>query len=238
MSQLMDTGRILIIDDDEQFRFAQKRILRRIAIRPGVITEILEAADGDGAMTILQNTAVDCILLDNDMPGGTGLFWLQKILAVSKDQAIVMLTGHGSEQLAVEAMKKGAMDYLVKGSITPEEMQRAILNAIEKIDLRRTIDAQHDQLMEADRQRVMIESLGAACHHIGQPATVISAYLQLMKTRETDSEMKEMIDSCQQASDAMTEILKKLLQVSQYRTVPYLSGSATQPDDGEAIINV
>lgn len=238
MIQSPKTGRILIVDDDPQFRSAQKRHLRRIQLRPETPAEIIEAASGHDAMQILQLTDVDCILLDHDMPGGTGLHWLQQMLDITDDLAIVMLTGHGSEQLAVEAMKNGAMDYLVKGTITPEEMERAILNAVEKVHLRKTIAAQQAQLMEADRHRVMIESLGTACHHIGQPATVIGAYLHLMKAQETDAEMREMIDRCQQASDAMTEILQKLLLVSQYRTAPYLPGSASQPEGADKIIAI
>lgn len=222
--------RILIVDDDLSFRSAQKRNLRRMQLRPGTPLEVLEAASGTEAMEKVKTESLDCILLDHNMPGGSGLVWLQNILNENSDLAIVMLTGQGSEQLAVDAMKNGAMDYLVKGSITPEDLERTILNAIEKIELRRTITLQRDKLLEADRHRVMIESLGTACHHIGQPATVISAYLQLMQAQETDEEMKDMIETCLQASDAMAGILQQLLHVSQYQTTPYLPGAEDQAD--------
>lgn len=230
---------ILIVDDDENFRQAQKRTLRRMKICPGSEVSVIEASGGHEAMEAIKNKQIDCILLDHDMPGGSGMMWLKKILSVNKDLSIVMLTGQGSEQLAVEAMKNGAMDYLVKGSIAPEDLERAILNSIEKVELRRTVDAQRNQLMEADRQRVMIESLGTACHHIGQPATVISAYLQMMQVQETDAEMKEMITSCMEASDAMSGILQQLMHVSQYRTTPYLPGNENSPEaERDIILNI
>ena len=222
--------KILLVDDDPNFRSAQQRNLRRMNLRAGSKVEITEASSGTEAMEFIQIQTPDCILLDNNMPGGSGIVWLQKLLNQNNTLAIVMLTGQGSEQLAVDAMKNGAMDYLVKGTITPEDLERAIHNAIEKVELRRTINHQREKLMEADRQRVMIESLGTACHHIGQPATVISAYLQLMQAQETDDEMKEMIATCLEASESMAQILQQLMHVSQYSTQPYLSGADQQAD--------
>jgi DNA-binding NarL/FixJ family response regulator len=228
--------RILIIDDDDYFRSAQKRMIHRMKFSSGDSAEIIEAASGNEGMTKLAEQEIDCVLLDHDMPGGSGIYWLQKIVANSPNQAIVMLTGHGSEQLAVDAMKNGAMDYLVKGSITPEEMERAILNAVEKVELRKTVEKQREQLLDAERHRVMIEALGTACHHLGQPATVLSAYLEMMEQRENDVEMMDMIEACKEASDSMNQILQRLLQVSQYRTAPYLPGSAGEPEGKDQII--
>lgn len=221
---------ILLVDDDPDFRSAQKRNLRRMHFYADVEVHLIEASNSKEAMEIIKTNTPDCVLLDHNMPGRSGLDCLQDMLQENRDLAIVMLTGQGSEMLAVNAMKNGAMDYLVKGSITPEELSRAILNAIEKIELRRTIHEQRDKLMDAERQRVMIESLGTACHHIGQPATVISAYLQLMQARETDGEIQEMINTCLQASEAMAKILYDLQLVSQYRATPYLPGSESHGD--------
>lgn len=231
----MKTIEILIVDDDLSFRSAQKRNLRRLHLRPDSQITVLEASNGKDAMEIIKTITPHCVLLDHNMPGGSGMVWLQKLLAVNSDLAIVMLTGQGSEQLAVEAMKNGAMDYLVKGSITPEDLSLTILNVIEKMELRQTINQQRENLIDAERHRVMIESLGTACHHIGQPATVISAYLQMMQMREIDDEMKEMIATCMEASEAMADILHQLQLVSRYRVKPYLSGSE---ESGDSILTI
>jgi len=86
-------------------------------------------------------------------------------------------------------------------------------------------EVQHEKLLAAERHRVMIESLGAACHHLGQPATVISAYLQMMKRKERDPELQDMISKCILAANSMADILKQLMHVSQYRTEPYLASN-------------
>lgn len=85
----------------------------------------------------------------------------------------------------------------------------------------RTIEEQTKNLIEAESRKVMIESLGAACHHIGQPATVINTYLNMMRRRESKPEMLAMINECQKASDDLATVLEKLNGVIQYQTEAY-----------------
>ena len=85
---------------------------------------------------------------------------------------------------------------------------------------------------EAERQRVMLESLGAACHHLGQPATVLVANLGLLRKRigKTDAENARLLQSCIDAIGSLGKTLHKLNAVNEYRTTDYLSGD----EDGEA----
>ncbi len=93
----------------------------------------------------------------------------------------------------------------------------------------RTIEEQAKSLVEAEAQRVMIESLGAACHHIGQPATVINTYLSMMREREKQPEMQAMIEECQKASNDLRNVLERLQNVSLYRTEPYRPSKDSEP---------
>ena len=144
-----------------------------------------------------------------------------------------MMTGNGDEETAVTAMKRGAMDYLVKGNIKPVALQRAIGNAVEKRRLHNAVEHQRRELLDAERQRVMFESIGAACHHLGQPATVLSAYLQLMQLQEKDPELLEMVNSSLESVRAITDVLDRLRNVNAYRTEPYLSASEICPERSE-----
>lgn len=92
-----------------------------------------------------------------------------------------------------------------------------------------TIEEQTKSIVEAESRKVMIESLGAACHHIGQPATVINTYLSMMRKRETHPEMKAMIDECQKASDDLANVLEKLMGVTQYQAEAYLPSGESEP---------
>jgi len=79
---------------------------------------------------------------------------------------------------------------------------------------------------ETERQRVMLESLGAACHHLGQPATVLMANLGILqkKTGDSDAESVELIDGSIEAAKSLGKILHKLNEVTEYKTMPYLRG--------------
>jgi signal transduction histidine kinase len=92
---------------------------------------------------------------------------------------------------------------------------------------------QKQELLAAERQRVMIQSLGAACHHLGQPVTIITGYLEMMRRKEQSPEMREMIDNCVKAAESLGEILDRLRRVSEYRTVPYLPTVSDGPVRGD-----
>ena len=217
---------LLLVDDDANFREGISRNLH--ALRDSNPMTMLQAERGEEALQILETTPVDCILLDYQMPGGNGLEWMKKIAKTHPHVPVIMVTGVGNEEVAVEAMKAGAMDYLVKGSVNRETLERAIINALQKTVMLRTIKLQQDELLQAERHRVMIESLGAACHHLGQPATVIQTYLELIKDKDPSGEIGPMVDKCLDAANMVSDILHRLQEVSTYRTVPYLGTGGKQ----------
>ncbi|MBN1557919.1 MAG: hypothetical protein JW951_07215 [Lentisphaerae bacterium] len=85
--------------------------------------------------------------------------------------------------------------------------------------LRATIARQAEHILAAERQRVMLQSIGAACHHVGQPATVLRAHLQHLR-RHADHDERERLEACATAADTLAEVLQRLREVTEYRTVP------------------
>lgn len=229
-------GTLLVVDDNDLFRRSIGPLLLRLSGSP--LDNVLEAASGEEACRLLNTHPVDCILLDYRMPGGDGLFWLRKIISTHPRVAVIMLTGEGDEATAVEAMKAGAMDYIVKESPRENDLLRAIVNAMERMRLQRELEQQREELLQAERQRAMITSLATACHHLGQPATVIMTCLELMQRRETSAEMKEMIRQCLKAAEGIGDILIKLQRVSEYRTVPYLPTEAARGQSDQQILDI
>lgn len=86
----------------------------------------------------------------------------------------------------------------------------------------RVIKDQQDRLLHTERQRVMVESLAALCHHLGQPATMIATYLYMLQQQVETPELKKTVAECQQAFNDMQDILNRLQRVVVYRTEPYL----------------
>jgi len=131
---------ILIVDDDP---FVRESLSERLFIE-GYGT--MSANDADEAIAAISSTTPDIAILDVNLPGISGIDLLEKIKAISPEISVVILTGYGSVQDAVDAMKKGADDYLLKPCSIDE--LNIVLNQIikqrnlknENIELKRQLE--------------------------------------------------------------------------------------------------
>jgi signal transduction histidine kinase len=91
------------------------------------------------------------------------------------------------------------------------------------------IAAQQQELLEAEQQRIMIQSLGAMCHHIAQPLTVLSANLYFLRQQVPAQAAQARLAECEKNLADVSAILVKMRQVRTYRTVPYRTYAAEAP---------
>jgi len=138
--------RILIVDDSPEDREFYRRLL--VQDREHVY-EFLEADLGEEGLRIALAEDPDCLLLDYKLPDVDGLEFLTRLLG-EKLVPVIVLTGQGNEAVAVEAMKSGAQDYLLKGAVSRDRLQHAVRNAIEKVALRRKVEERTAELAEAN----------------------------------------------------------------------------------------
>ena len=101
---------ILIVDDDADTRARLERTLRE----SGDGFDVRHAASAKEALARVTGADVECVLLDYRLPDADGLSCLRELRRVRPDVPVLMVTGSGSEEVAVEAMKGGAADYVVK----------------------------------------------------------------------------------------------------------------------------
>lgn len=134
---------VLIVDDSPTDRMVYRRYLQRDR---HYTYAIVETERGDAVLALCQAHQPDCILLDYNLPDQDGLAVLSTVVQTTgrHHYPVVMITGHNDVNLAVQAMQVGAHDYLLKNQITPETIQRAINNAIEKAQLERKLEQQRD----------------------------------------------------------------------------------------------
>jgi len=103
----------------------------------------------------------------------------------------------------------------------------------------RMLQSKYEVELEAERQRVMVESIGSMCHHLGQPATVMNMCLYRMRNNPGPGDVPLILDECATAFNAMTEILDKLRNIAYYQSEPYLSQAVDTPKKIEdRIINI
>ncbi|MDQ3308551.1 MAG: ATP-binding protein [Gemmatimonadota bacterium] len=125
-SGMQEHLKILVVDDDEVDRMVVRRALRAA----GINADITEVEDARTGLEILQEVAFDCAFLDYQLPGGDGLRVLSEARRAGVHTPIVMMTGHDDAELAVAMMKAGATDYVPKGAVSADRLERSIRTAL------------------------------------------------------------------------------------------------------------
>jgi diguanylate cyclase (GGDEF)-like protein len=155
----MPKARILAVDDQLYFRVFLEDLLRQEGY------EVCTASEGEEALHLLERERFDVILTDLVMPGMDGSELVQRVKERAADQDIVVVTSVGDVKTAVEAMKLGATDYLLK----PID-RGALLRALEGILQRRCMREEHSRLMAENLEFMGVFSLYERC--LGLHATL------------------------------------------------------------------
>ena len=125
-------ARVLVVDDEKLIRWSVAERLQRGGY------EVVSAESGEQALEILAGTQPDLMLLDVRLPGIDGVQTLQRALTLHPDLAVLMMSAHSTVDIAVDAMKHGAVDFLVK-PFPFQALDAAVERAISTARTRRQI---------------------------------------------------------------------------------------------------
>ena len=139
------TPLIRLIDDDEMVLGSESFLLRMEGWQTAQYLSAEEFLSKD------DSERPGCIILDIRMPGLNGMELQSLMMEKNIDLPIIFLTGHGDIDMAVSALKKGAVDFLVKPA-NDERLQEAVKNAVEKNILSRQKNIEHDNMLELYEQ--------------------------------------------------------------------------------------
>jgi two-component system response regulator HydG len=141
--------RILIIDDDDAVRESLGRMLRSAG------HTVETAQNGEDGLAAARGTAYDVILSDMRMPGISGIDVLQRLREQRVDSAFIVMTGFGTIDTAVEAMKLGAVDFVQKPFLRDELLMR-VRSAADRRQLARQVDLLQRQIRGTDTLDALI----------------------------------------------------------------------------------
>ncbi|MCK5825554.1 MAG: diguanylate cyclase [Desulfuromusa sp.] len=206
--------------------------------------------NGDDAILLLQQRSIDLVLTDMVMPGTDGLEVLRVAKALPNPPEVILMTGHASLESAIDALKNGAHDYLVK-PFDPEELKHLVRNCLAQ----RNLLTENDQLQRQihlfqagqslssliDLERLISQSLVALLHEMG--ATVGCTFTMksgvipaLAETKKLPAEIAEQlidillpqldgqVGLCQPTGEVASQLLKLRQQQEQIWMLPLRDG--------------
>jgi len=166
----MSLSRILVADDEESMRWVLSKALRK----KGFTVDL--AKDGDEAIKLIQDNNYDMAIFDIKMPGISGLDLLDRVRELKSDMLMVIMTAEASMKNAVEAMKRGAYDYITK----PFDLD--VIDAIvEKVSRAREMTSQVTLLKEELKDRYQLEK-----NIIGNSSAMRDIYKVIGKVAPSD----------------------------------------------------
>jgi len=196
---------ILVIDDEEFMRDSCSQIL----VREGFQAETAE--DGNMGLQKIKEIKPDLVLIDLKMPGISGMEVLEKLTEADPKIIPVVITGYATVESAVEAMKKGAYDFLPK-PFTPEELRIIIRRGLE----RRKLILETESLR---REKKLMEEnfITMVSHQLRSPLVAIQQYFEVILARmagEVQEKQKEMILRCRDRLEGLLNLINDWLDVA------------------------
>jgi signal transduction histidine kinase len=199
--------RLLVIDDDLVDRLA----IRRAVEQSGLDASIDEAGDADEALIKVSEAIYDCLLLDQDLPGMSGIELTRQLRSTGRMMPIVFVTGRQAEEVLVEAFDAGVTDFIPKNDLSPRRLGLRIQFAIRigKAEAESAQAVRHAN--EAARARD--EILAVVSHDLRGPLHAISLATEALRD-EITGPAQRYLGAIERASQRAERLIADLLEAS------------------------
>jgi light-regulated signal transduction histidine kinase (bacteriophytochrome) len=140
------------------------------------------AAEG---LRMYEENPIDCVLLDYRMPGDDGLDVLGRLANNGKIVPVIMMTGDGSEYVAVTAMKLGSQDYIPKRSLNAGALKRAVERVVERTEIAQRMEKYRSELERSNHDLEQFANIIA--HDLKSPLRAVTQHLGLVVKRQSEA---------------------------------------------------
>lgn len=202
--------KILIVDDDEVDRMALRRLLKSA----GVKAETVEAYDCAMAISEVKDKQFDCAFIDYRLPDMDGLGLVQQLRGSNVRMPLIILTGQGDEQIAVELMKAGASDYIAKGRLSPEALAQVLRGAVRLYQAQQQAELAEQQKEQLARQRE--DFVSRLTHDLRTPLVAADRMLNLFQEGafgDISPEMQEVLVTMVRSNQNLLQMVNTILEV-------------------------
>lgn len=211
--------RVLLVDDDPDL----VRLLQHILTSHGIGTA-KHVASGREALAALDG--IDIVLLDHQLPDTNGLDLLDAIRTLPAPPAVVLVTGHGNESLAAEALRRGADDYLAKDADLTELLPQILERVRRTRELRKALTEAEQDLVRAERLAAVGEMTVTLHHEINNPLMAAFADVELLLNQRgvPPEQVRQGLEDIRQALRRIRDIVQRIGSLRDTRSKDYLRG--------------
>lgn len=223
--------RILLVEDSR----LQREIIRSALTRLGY--EVAAVESGEEALSEYEVGAFGVLLLDAVLPGIDGVEVLRRVRVQDEDQCIILMTAEGSGLSAMGAIRAGADDYVTKPIRLDDggaELEVIISRSLQRRQLARENRELQAQLVQAKRLDAIMELAGATAHEMNQPLTVLMGMTELLNEDCDPDTLRDDLGIIHRASVRLSEIVRKLSSITDYKTKPYAGDTSILDLDGSS----
>ena len=202
---MTDQHTVLIVDDEEAIRDSCRQVLSKSGYECHI------AIDGIEGLHLANQVDPDVILLDLMMPGIDGMEVLDQVLKTRPDAVCIVITGYATIESAVDAMKRGAFDFLPK-PFTPEELRLIVARGLEQRRLLRETAA-----LREEKERMKQYFITIVAHELRSPLLLVKQYLDLIvggKMGSIDDTAREMLQGAHGTLKGLLNIIADWLELS------------------------
>lgn len=202
-----ERARILLIDDEEVIRDACSQAL----VKTGHL--LRSASTGEEGLKLIREFQPDLVLVDLKMPGKSGLEVLEEIETTDPNIVRIVITGYGTVASAVDAMKKGAYDFVPK-PFTPEEIRLIVARGIERRRL--LLEA---ETLRREQERIRRNMISLVSHELRAPLAATVQYLEIIlggMAGEVPAEIRDLVDRCDVRLREMLDLLGRWLRLATF----------------------
>jgi two-component system aerobic respiration control sensor histidine kinase ArcB len=218
-----NTLHILLVDDDAEYVDVIKHQLKPFQNRHFEITCV---ADGEKALAMLEaGTSFDLLLMDYFLQRTTGVEIAKKIAAKNIHIPIILLTSNKDFHVAIEAMKYGVREYLIKEETVESILPRTIINVIELRQLNDSIvTAEKQKLFSQKTAETVQELIVTMCHEFNNPLAAIKISTDIILRQPLSDEQRAILNKL---STNITQLEKQIVRLRDLPAEPSPSGSVS-----------
>jgi len=184
---------VLIVDDNAEYAGI---LQHQLHVFQGRRFKVLVARNVEEVVgTLRSDPNIDVILLDYFLPDGNGLEITRRISENSTPIPIILLTSGKDFRIAIEAMKYGVEEYLVKEEAVDTVLPRTIINVLERVRIKKRIqEAEHEKLISQKRAEAIRELVVTMCHEFNNPLAAIKISADILARQEVAPTERKLLE--------------------------------------------